>query len=659
MSTREVEILKRTLARERSARKQAEEILEKKSEELFFLNKKISSSKEKVEALLKIKNSELNGFFENIVDPYIMMDLFGNAIKMNEAAESLIGYKLSERTLNLMKLTIPEELNLVENSFQDLYETGKISDLRITLNTKSNKKKLIHLNASIIYDENNKAIAAQGIFRDITKQEKAQQKLVQSENRMTTLLLSLESSVLLENEEGKIVLTNQNFCDLFEVEKQPHKLKGKSFNSVLTTSNFLSKAPKWFATRVKEIAENKVAVTEENVELNDGEVLKIEFNPIFKDGIYKGHLWNFKNVTFRKKYQKSLEAERQKYSNIIANMNLGLVEMDKEGKVIFANQSFLDLSGYREEELKGRYAMDFFVDKDNEKDFANLAEKRQQGISDSYEVKIKNRKGEDKYLLVSGAPNYNLNAEFIGTIAINFDITNLKILENQKEELLGELEKSNESLQEYAHVVSHDLKSPLRSIDALIAWIKEDNIGKLDEMTLDNFQMIEKTLETMERLISDVLTYSSIGANVDLNNKIPTQELVDELLNVMYVPEHIDVVCDSQLPVIQGDKLKIQQLFQNLLSNAIKFCDKEHGKITIACKEEETHFEFSVSDNGIGIEKAYYHKIFEIFNSLQQRKDSSGIGLSIVKKIVELHRGEVWLDSEVGKGTVFYFTIKK
>lgn len=526
----EVEILKRTLARERIARKQAEEILEKKSQELYFLNQKNKKANEKLEALLKVKNSELKGFYENLVDPYIMMDLSGNAIKINEAAEELTGYKLSEGKLNLMKLTLPQDYNYVADSFKTLHETGRISHFEINLLTKNSEIKLVEINASIIYDENNKPIAAQGILRDIT---------------------------------------------------------------------------------------------------------------------------------LSKKYEKSLEAERQKYSSIIANMNLGLIEVDNNDCILFANQSFVEMSGYSSKDLIGNIASKLFLKEEYQQKLAIEQEHRIKGESNSYEVEVLTKSRETRYWLVSGAPNYNLNGQVTGTIGIHLDITNLKKLEKQKEELLSELEKSNEGLQEYAHVVSHDLKSPLRSINALVTWLKEDNIDKLDDASIQNIDLIEKTLEKMEDLISDVLEYSSVGANLDLNQKVDIKDLITGLTEVMYVPENIQISIQDELPVVLGDKVKLQQLFQNLLSNAIKFSDKEIGKISVSCKSTGTHCQFSISDNGMGIEEKYFDKIFKIFHSLQKRKDSSGIGLSIVKKIVELHHGDIWVESEVGKGTTFYFTIKK
>ncbi|GGF82342.1 PAS domain-containing sensor histidine kinase [Wenyingzhuangia marina] len=530
MSQHEVEILKRTLARERSARKQAEEILEKKSEELYHLNQKNKKAKDRLEALLKVKNSELKGFYENLVDPYIMMDLSGNAIKMNEAAEKLTAYQLSDGVLNLMKLTLPEDIDYISNSFKTLYETGRIVDFEIKIKTKTSKIKLVQINASIIYDEHNKPIAAQGILRDIT---------------------------------------------------------------------------------------------------------------------------------LNKLYERKLEAEKQKYSSIIANMNLGLLEVDNDDKVLFVNQSFEEMSGFSSKELLGKVASSIFLKDESKEKLAIEHEKRKKGSSNSYELQVFTKTGEPRFWLISGAPNYNLKGEITGSIGVHLDITNLKKLEKQKEELLEELAKSNESLEEYAHVVSHDLKSPLRSINALVSWIKEDNLENLDELSIQNIVMIEKTLEKMELLISDVLEYSRVGADLHLDQKININHLLKDLLEVIYVPANIHVSVENNLPIVLGDKVKLEQLFQNLLSNAIKFCDKEKGEIKVSCVDVGTHFQFAISDNGMGIEKQYFEKIFKIFHSLNERKDSSGIGLSIVKKIVELHHGNIWLESKVGEGTIFYFTIKK
>ncbi len=163
----------------------------------------------------------------------------------------------------------------------------------------------------------------------------------------------------------------------------------------------------------------------------------------------------------------------------------------------------------------------------------------------------------------------------------------------------------------------------------------------------------------MEQLISDILKYSSIGSTHNDAEEVHLHTLIEDLKLVLFIPENISVQILKTLPIVKGDKVKFQQIFQNLIGNAIKFNDKEEGLITIDYEEKKSYYQFSVSDNGIGIEKKYHDKIFKIFNSLKQSKDSSGIGASIVKKIVDLYQGDIWVTSELNKGTTFHFTIKK
>jgi PAS domain S-box-containing protein len=323
------------------------------------------------------------------------------------------------------------------------------------------------------------------------------------------------------------------------------------------------------------------------------------------------------------------------------------------------NQSFVEMSGYTEEELIGKKGGELLQADNNDKIIESENQKRLDGVSNSYEFKVTNKSGEERYWLISGAPNYDIKGDVVGSIGIHLDITELKNLEFQKEILLKKLEKSNDDLQEYAHIVSHDLKSPLRSIDALVTWLREDNKDKLDEVSLQNMDHIQTTLEKMEQLISDVLEYSSVAADTDTKVDVDLDEMVDGLLHILYIPEHVNVQVKAKLPTVKGAKTKLQQLFQNLISNAVKFIDKEEGKVEITVKEFPKYYQFSVSDNGIGIEKQFHAKIFKIFHSLNKSKESTGVGLSIVKKIVELHGGDIWLESTPGEGTTFFFTLNK
>ncbi|KAB8155646.1 PAS domain S-box protein [Kordia sp. TARA_039_SRF] len=659
MSQEKIDILERALKREKAARRAAEKILEDKSRELYLLSEQLKVSNAKLEASVSETSSQLAGVFENIIDAYLVMDLSGNVLKMNDAASELFGYNLDEEALNVSKLVYPEDSKYAYDSFNELIEKGTFSNYTARVYRKNKEVRWVQINASLIYDKTEKPIAAQGIIRDITDQKAFDDKLIESENRLSTLILNLDSAILLEDEDRKIVLTNQKFCEIFKIPVEPQFLTGQDCSQAAEESKKLFKEPEAFIKIINQILHEKKQVIGKELVMADGTILELDFIPILKGKTYKGHLWTYRDITLNRQYRKSLEAQKEKYSSIIANMNLGLVEVDNDDKILMVNQSFCEISGYEEEELIGKVGGKLFPIVADQNVIVEENKKRLQGESNSYEIKVTNKKGEARNWLISGAPNYNLKGEVIGSIGVHLDITELKNLEKQKEAILKELEKSNKELYEYAHIVSHDLKSPLRSIDALISWIKSDNEGKLDEETLQNFSMIESTLQTMENLISDILAYSSAGAETGKMETVDLNKTMDDLKRLLFVPEHITIHIPEKMPIIKGDATKFQQLFQNLMSNAIKFCDKENGIVEIDFTEEASFYQFSVRDNGIGIEKKFHDRIFKIFHSLNKSKESTGIGLSIVKKIVDVYEGTIWLESEPGEGTTFFFTLKK
>ncbi len=657
MNDPQIQMYMRALAREKAARKEAERILEDKSRELYLKSQELKVTNAKLESLIKQTTSELEGVFENIVDAYVVMNLSGDVLKMNEAAETLLGYTLTDE-INLMSLVHPNGQDKVAEGFNVLFEQGAITDFFVDIIVANGDVRLVHINASMIYDEEGRPIAAQGIVRDITKEKAAEQRLIDSENRLSALISNLESGVLLEDEDRNIVIANQRFCDFFEIQATPDQLIGQNCKNAAENSKHLFQDPNAFVDRIHTLTRKKQQVLADELILKDGRILERDFIPMLEDGVYKGHLWTYRDVTVRRKFRESIEAEREKYSRIIANMNLGLIEVNTEDEIQMVNQSFELISGYSEKELLGKKGKELLLTPESRVKLSQENQNRLKGESNSYEVTGRTKTGELRHWLISGAPNYNINGQVVGSIGIHLDITDLKTLEIQKEQLLKKLEKSNDELEEYAHVVSHDLKSPLRSINALVNWIKDDNQEQLDTQTLEHLAMIEITLEKMEQLISDVLRFSSLGEST-AKSEVDLNQVLEDIQTLLHCPDHIEITLKKPMPVLMADRVKIQQLFQNLLSNAIRYCDKARGLIEIDWTQNDQTFTFWVRDNGIGIEKEYHDKVFKIFQSLNKHKDSTGIGLSIVKKIVEMHGGDIWLDSTPGEGTTFYFTLKK
>ncbi len=658
MDNKEVVLLKKALERQKKARRQAEMILEEKSRELYETSRQLQETNARLENLLSEKTSELEGVFVNIVDPYVVMDLDTNVIRMNSAAVQFLGYDHTKEALNLSTLVHPDYRDYTLDALKQLYSVGTLKNYRARIFLKDGSTRFVQVNSSMIYDKDRNPIAAQGIIRDITGEMEAQEQIRASQNRLATLISNLQTGVLLESEDRKISLTNQMFCDLFQIPVSPDQLKGADCSNAAEESKHHFADPEGFVKRIEKVLKSKKLVLSDELKMKDGRILERDYIPIFSDGKYKGHLWTYQDVTLRKNYKKNIEAQKEKYWSIIANMNLGLVEVDNEDIIQLVNQSFCTMSGYSEKELLGSKAADIL--KVREKNLIEeKGKERLKGRSNSYEIKVLAKSGKEKHWLVSGAPRYDEAGKVIGSIGIHLDITAQKNLEIQKEELLAELEESNKGLQEYAHIVSHDLKSPLRSISALATWLYDDYKDKLDDAGIYNLQMMQEKVEGMDKLIDGILKYSSIKSESLENSPVDLNTVVNEIREIIFIPDHVNVIIMDPLPTLEADATKMHQLFQNLIGNAVTNIDKEEGIVAIGVKEEKDHWKFYIRDNGVGIPEEYHEKIFKIFQSIGNEERSTGIGLSIVKKIIDLYQGEIWLESEVGQGTTFFFTLKK
>jgi light-regulated signal transduction histidine kinase (bacteriophytochrome) len=244
-------------------------------------------------------------------------------------------------------------------------------------------------------------------------------------------------------------------------------------------------------------------------------------------------------------------------------------------------------------------------------------------------------------------------AEYLKKQASEIVVINL-----QREELLKDLEAQNTELNDYAHVVSHDLKAPLRNIDTLINWVIDDNKDRMGENCLNSLNMVLSNLEKMDLLIKGILDYSTIE-KVETEDRILNMNLlVDDVLRTITIPKNIKINI-NKFPNLYGNSWRFKQVFQNLIQNAVTYNDKQQGEIEIGFFENETEYRFFVKDNGIGIAERYHERIFKVFTKLESNTSSSGIGLSIVKKIINYYKGITWLESQEKIGTTVFFTIPK
>ena len=223
------------------------------------------------------------------------------------------------------------------------------------------------------------------------------------------------------------------------------------------------------------------------------------------------------------------------------------------------------------------------------------------------------------------------------------------------------LTMSNKDLREFTRVAAHDLKTPIRGIGVLSGWIAEDYADKFDEGGQEKARLLTVRAKRMNNLLDSIIQYSQLTLSGCAEENVDLNVLLCDVIEAINPPDDIEIIVENKLPTMWIVRRYIYQIFENLLSNAIKYMDKPEGKISIGCAEEGNYWKFSVADNGPGIEEKYFEKIFEIFQilSIRDETESIGIGLSIVKKIVEMYDGLIWVESTPGLGSTFFFTLPK
>ncbi len=287
-----------------------------------------------------------------------------------------------------------------------------------------------------------------------------------------------------------------------------------------------------------------------------------------------------------------------------------------------------------------------------------------------------NLNGKDRYIVFDAAPLHDTRGLLMGAIETLHDMTDFRRAEEDLERKTTELMRSNEELEHFAHIASHDLKAPLMSIGGFADMLQNKYADRLDEKGRSFLSRIIEGTARMEQLTSDLLTYARVTSRARPFERVSTASVLEEALSNLKaaIDESRATVTVDELPAVTGDRTQLVQLFQNLIGNAIKYRGEAVPAIRIAAVSESNRkpagteraageaWMFSVSDNGIGIEPRYSREIFEIFRRVPSREQThagTGIGLAICKKIVERHNGRIWVESEPGRGSTFFFTVPR
>jgi two-component system, sensor histidine kinase len=502
-----------------------------------------------------------------------------------------------------------------------------------------------------------------GVQTDIDRLKKTEQALSATANRLSYLITNMQTGVLVEDQSRQVVLTNKTFCSMFGIDADPKQLIGIDCTQALEQSRFIFKDPEGFSNRIKQLLQQQQIVLEDELELEDGRFLERDYIPIFIDGEYNGHLWKYRDITNRKRSGEKLRRQEEKYRSIIANMNLGLVEVDCEERIQQVNQSFCIMSGYSEQELIGQVASDFFMHGGNKEILVEKNKARIQGHSDAYEIKFRSKQGSYKWWLISGAPLYNDKKELVGSISIHLDITNQKVLEQRLWEAKQDAEHSMHAKEIFLANMSHEIRTPM---NAILGMSRQMQKTTLNQQQTTFLHTITTAADNLLVIINDILDFSKIEAGRITLEQIGFS-IRDLLINAQNVLRYkaqekglaLTTYIDKKVEeVLLGDPYRINQVLINLLSNAIKFT--EQGKIDVECRlvnerQGYQHLKLTVSDTGIGMDELFMKTLFNKFSqedeSIARRYGGTGLGMSISKQLVELMDGSIEVTSKKGEGT--------
>ena len=375
-------------------------------------------------------------------------------------------------------------------------------------------------------------------------------------------------------------------------------------------------------------------------------------NPIKIKGIVQ-------DITERRKAEENLRKSEEKYRNIVETANEGIGLIDNELKLTYVNKKIEDMIGYSSEEIIGKTMWDF-ISGDSKPIVKSILERGLQDF-ESHELKFIRKDGSSLWAQVSAKPIFDSGGKFMGIMTMLTDITKRKEAEEILRLKMEELTRSNAELEQFAYVSSHDLQEPLRMITSYLQLLQRRYEGNIDEKADKYIHFVVDGAARMQNLINDLLEFSRVTTRASEPKPTDCEFVLNQVLANLetFIEENEATVSYCSLPEVMADSTQLVQVFQNLIINGIKFHNEEAPKIHISAERKANEWIFSVQDNGIGIDPQYSERIFEVFKRLHGKEEypGTGIGLAICKKILERHGGRIWVESELGKGSTFYFTL--
>ena len=348
------------------------------------------------------------------------------------------------------------------------------------------------------------------------------------------------------------------------------------------------------------------------------------------------------------------------FRSMVDHVPIGISRTDISGRFVFVNEEFCNMFGAPADDLLGKTTDD--VVPQFASDNSGSVNRRVLEFSCPEERIERLTLGDrELFMKVIRTPVKDAQEHVIGVQAIWLDVTELKQAQNRLERYAQNLERSNVDLQQFAYVASHDLQEPLRAVSSYCQLMEKNYSNQLDERAIRWLQFVVNGAQRMQRLVRDLLTYARVDNKseswITVESGSVCRLAVGNLSQAIKEAEAEVVV--GKLPVVWADATQLEALFQNLIGNAVKFRGDRRPRVTITAQKTDQGWQFAVRDNGIGIKPEFHGRVFEIFKRLESQENyaGTGIGLAICKRIVERYGGKIWVESQFGQGSTFYFTL--
>lgn len=626
-------------------------------------------SRQRVVESLRASEKRYRDLVENTQGMICTHDLEGRLLSVNMAGARSIGYEVSEIVgRNLGEFLAPAVRQQLGDYLRRIVERPTDSGL-LVVQTRSGEDRVWSYQ-NVRLEEQGRAPYVLGHAQDVTARIRAEEALKAVNSRLAALVAALNEGVIVEDEARRLVLANREFCRMFDIAVPPETMLGVDCAQIFEQLGRLLSAPEEFPARIDRILGERRIVVGEEVRLADGRVFERDYHPIFIGDYYRGHLWVYRNVTARKLAEDALRASEERFRVLSDAAPIGIFQIDRQYRITYANTRIEEICGLRA-------GMDLPTE-----GIEPIHPEDKQGIIDEWtaaslsggefarDFRAVSPAGELRWLRARARAIFDADENKIGYVGTVEDITAQKQVAEELRQAKDAAETANKAKSEFLANMSHEIRTPMNAVIGLTGILLG---SELTPQQRDLIATIRSSSEDLLTIINDILDFSKIeSGRLELEHRpFDLRACIEAALDLVAVRAaekdlELAYFMEEDVPeAILGDDTRLRQVMVNLLSNAVKFTADGEVSLTVDKVRDidgAVELRFAVTDTGIGIPPDRMDRLFRSFSqvdaSTTRHYGGTGLGLAISRRLCDLMGGRIWVESEAGRGSTFYFTVR-